>query len=47
MEKIRDIINSENFNLIGLTIFYLLIMIVLFWIYAGGSASNDFIYNEF
>lgn len=47
MEKIRDIINFENFKLIGLTIFYLLIMIVLFWIYAGGSASNDFIYNEF
>ncbi|MCD8819686.1 teichoic acid D-Ala incorporation-associated protein DltX [Mammaliicoccus sciuri] len=47
MEKIRDIINSENFKLISLTIFYLLIMIVLFWIYAGGSASNDFIYNEF
>ncbi|WP_204189699.1 teichoic acid D-Ala incorporation-associated protein DltX [Mammaliicoccus sciuri] len=47
MEKISDIINSENFKLVGLTIFYLLIMIVLFWIYAGGSASNDFIYNEF
>ncbi|MFP4876280.1 teichoic acid D-Ala incorporation-associated protein DltX [Mammaliicoccus sciuri] len=47
MEKIRDIINSENFKLVGLMIFYLLIMIVLFWIYAGGSASNDFIYNEF
>ncbi|PTJ63997.1 teichoic acid D-Ala incorporation-associated protein DltX, partial [Mammaliicoccus sciuri] len=33
MEKIRYIINSENFKLIVLTILYLLIMIVLFWIY--------------
>lgn len=47
MGKIRHILNSENFKMISLTIFYLLIMIVLFWIYAGGSASNDFIYNEF
>ncbi|MCD2478953.1 teichoic acid D-Ala incorporation-associated protein DltX [Mammaliicoccus lentus] len=22
-------------------------MLILFWIYAGGSASNNFIYNEF
>ena len=47
MEKIREILLSENCKIIGLTIFYFLIMIVLFCIYAGGSASNDFIYNEF
>lgn len=47
MEKIREFINSENFKLFSLTIFYFLIMLILFWIYAGAGASNDFIYNEF
>ncbi|GGI38971.1 teichoic acid D-Ala incorporation-associated protein DltX [Mammaliicoccus stepanovicii] len=47
MEKISAILNSEPIKLIGLTILYFLILLALFWIYAGGSASNDFIYNEF
>lgn len=47
MEKIKEIMNSENFKLFGLTFFYFLIMLILFWIYAGAGASNDFIYNEF
>nr|WP_263313899.1 teichoic acid D-Ala incorporation-associated protein DltX [Mammaliicoccus sp. Marseille-Q6498] len=47
MEKIRDIVNSENFKIAALSVFYFFILLVLFWIYAGGSVSNDFIYNEF
>ncbi|MCU5747038.1 teichoic acid D-Ala incorporation-associated protein DltX [Staphylococcus sp. SQ8-PEA] len=30
-----------------LTIFYLVIMVVLYLIYGSGQAENTFIYNEF
>ncbi|MCU7556364.1 teichoic acid D-Ala incorporation-associated protein DltX [Macrococcus capreoli] len=38
---------KENLKLVGLTFLYLAILFALFWIYAGGSVENNFIYNEF
>ncbi|WP_414044694.1 teichoic acid D-Ala incorporation-associated protein DltX [Macrococcus equi] len=41
------LLTKENMKLIFLTLLYLIILFALFWIYAGGSVENNFIYNEF
>lgn len=38
---------NENTRLVLLTLVYISILFMLFWIYAGGSVENNFIYNEF
>ncbi|WP_323702936.1 teichoic acid D-Ala incorporation-associated protein DltX [Mammaliicoccus sp. Dog046] len=47
MEKFKSIFQTDNAKIVGLTLFYFVIMLILFWIYGGGNASNNFIYNEF
>ncbi|QTQ08834.1 teichoic acid D-Ala incorporation-associated protein DltX [Macrococcoides canis] len=43
----KDRMINENLKLVLLTLLYLSILFALFWIYAGGSVENNFIYNEF
>lgn len=42
-----NLFKNENTKLVCLTLLYISILFALFWIYAGGSVENNFIYNEF